>query len=653
MSSTESTAGKENLSAEITHPLDPLTAEEIRTAIETIRREQDLSDRARFPLIELSEPSKETVLNFSEGDPIDRAAEIVILDKGQGATYEAIVSLNDQTLTSWEQVPNVQPPILIEEWAEAEEIIVNNPEWREAARKRGVTNFDHVMVDPVSAGHFGFEQESGKRLVRGVAYYRESNDDNGYAHPIEGLIAVVDLNEKEILEIWDNDMDTMPPTHGRYDPESVGQMRTDLKPLDIVQPEGPSFEVQGNEIRWQKWRMRVSLNPREGLVLHTVGYEENGHVRPVLYRAALSEMVVPYGDTSQAHFWKGVFDAGEYGLGKMTNSLELGCDCLGEIYYFDAVLGDEMGNPQTIKNAICLHEEDDGILWKHYDERADDTQVVRSRKLVLSYICTVGNYDYAFYWNFYLNGMIRHDIKATGIMQTQGLRPGELPEYGNLVAPQLGAMHHQHIFNYRLDTMLDGSKNSVYEVEAERIPMGDDNPYGNAMRPKMRLLAEESEAQSDLNIQASRYWRIENTEVKNGLGTPVGYNLFPYVDTALPGALLLDPDSPLGRRAEFAKHALWVTKYDPEERYAMGKYPNQAPEDAGLTKWQQANRSLENEDIVVWHTICTTHFTQPENWPMTTMESGGFTLKPAGFFDRTPALDVPRSNSNGHCDHES
>src|SRR5207245_1759534 len=109
------------------------------------------------------------------------------------------------------------------------------------------------------------------------------------------------------------------------------------------------------------------------------------------------------GDTSRAHFWKGVFDSGEYGLGKMANTLQLGCDCLGEIYYFDAVMGDEQGKPMTIQNAICLHEEDAGILWKHFDARSGITEMRRSRRLVVSYICTVGNYDYGFYWYFYQN----------------------------------------------------------------------------------------------------------------------------------------------------------------------------------------------------------------------------------------------------------
>ena len=122
-------------------------------------------------------------------------------------------------------------------------------------------------------------------------------------------------------------------------------------------------------MRWQKWSLRVSMDSVEGLVLHDVGYEDDGRVRPILFRASVSEMVVPYGDPGPMHGWKNAFDAGEWGLGRMANSLALGCDCLGVIHYFDAVFTSEQGQPYVVPNAICMHEEDYGILWKHNDPR--------------------------------------------------------------------------------------------------------------------------------------------------------------------------------------------------------------------------------------------------------------------------------------------
>jgi primary-amine oxidase len=298
----------------------------------------------------------------------------------------------------------------------------------------------------------------------------------------------------------------------------------------------------------------------------------------------------------------------------------------------------------TIKNVICMHEEDVGILWKHFDARSGETEVRRNRRLVVSYICTVGNYDYAFYWYFYQDGTIEHEIKATGIMQTQAVRPGESPQYGTLVAPQLGAMYHQHFFNYRLDMMVDGLQNSVEEVNMEPLPMGPENPYGNAMKRTVKVFTRESEARSDMNVARARFWRIVNPSMKNGLGQPTAYRLLPGWGGTTGGnsSLLVHPDSWLARRAAFATHHVWVTKFDPHERYSAGNYPNQQPPDKeGILKWQADDAPLENEDIVVWYTVGETHVPRPEDWPLTNVERIGFTLKPDGFFDRNPALDVP------------
>ena len=218
-----------------------------------------------------------------------------------------------------------------------------------------------VQIDPWPAGTFGVVHEQGRRIFRCLAYLRTSPEDNGYARPLEGLMAYVDGGAGAVLEVVDLGVVPFAPLSGGYYPEDNGPLRTDLKPLEITQPEGPSFSVEGNLVRWQKWSLRVGMDPLEGLVLHTVGYEDAGSIRPILYRASVSEMVVPYGHPGAMHAWKSAFDAGEWGLGRMANSLTLGCDCLGEIYYFDDIYSDERGKPRIRANAICMHEEDYGI----------------------------------------------------------------------------------------------------------------------------------------------------------------------------------------------------------------------------------------------------------------------------------------------------
>lgn len=214
-----------------------------------------------------------------------------------------------------------------------------------------------------------------------------------------------------------------------------------------------------------------------------------------------------------------------------------------------------------------------------------------------------------------------------------------------MIAPQLYAPFHQHIFNFRLDLDVDGTANSVFELDMEAEPPGPENPHGNAWRAVARPLRRESEAQRVINPSAARCWKVINPNVRNALGGPVGYKLVPGSSATM----LADAGSSVGRRASFAGKHLWVTPFATGERHAAGDYPNQHPGGDGLPAWTAADRSLENKDVVLWHTFAVTHAPRPEDWPVMPVEYAGFSLKPVGFFDRNPALDVPPPT--GHRAH--
>jgi primary-amine oxidase len=346
------------------------------------------------------------------------------------------------------------------------------------------------------------------------------------------------------------------------------------------------------------------------------------------------------------HAWKSAFDAGEWGLGRMANSLTLGCDCLGEIRYFDDVFADEKGKPHTRANAICMHEEDYGILWKHVDLVSGRTEVRRSRRLVVSSIATVGNYEYGFYWYFYLDGTIQLEVKLSGIMSTMAVANGDAGDHAKMVAPGLAAPYHQHLFNVRLDVEVDGPDNAVFEVDATGSgePGTPENPWGNVFGTTTTLLETEAAARRDVDPSRSRSWRVTNRSTRNLVGEPTAYKLLPGSTPTL----LAHPDSSVGRRAAFATHNLWVTPYDAEERRAAGDYPNQHRGGAGLPEWTEQDRPIVDTDIVLWHSFGVTHIPRPEDWPVMPVEYTGFTLVPFGFFDRNPALDVPPSADHCH-----
>jgi len=647
------------------HPLDPLSLAELTRARDLLIREKALGEHARFAIAELREPDKSVVLSFDEavrtgGTPpstFPRAAFLVVIDGPRGAVCEATVDLVGERVLSWQtmpfgETPYGQAPILFDDFLTAERVVKADPAWRAAIRRRGLTDaeIERVQVDPFSAGYFDRDGEKGRRLVRAVSYWREALTDNAYAHPIEGVVAVVDLAAQVVLELIDDGrIIPIPRRKLNYDTPSLGPARQTLKPLDIVQPEGPSFTVEGWHVRWQNWTFRVGFTPREGLVLHRLGWDDGTGNRPILYRASVTEMVVPYADPSTNQYWKSAFDAGEYGLGRLANTLELGCDCLGLIHYFDVPSLDDFGAPFVMKNAICMHEEDYGTLWKHYEIRTGVFAMRRSRRLVISFFATVGNYDYGFYWYLYQDGTIQLETKLTGIIQTSAIMPGESYPWGGMVAEGLGGPTHQHFFNVRLHMMVDGEGNSVSESEFHPRAIGPDNPYGNVFDLRTRQLVNEGAAAREADGATGRYWKVFNPNTTNALGAHPGYKL-----VVNPSPLMLaQPDSFVRQRGGFATKHVWVTPFDPRERYASGDYPNQHAGGGGLPAYVQQNRPIDNTDLVLWHTFGHTHVCKPEDMPVMPVEYAGFILKPNNFFSGNPAMDLPGGSNAASCRHDS
>ena len=629
-----------------THPLDPLSAEEIVRASAIVSEHFGSQPSLRFLLVAALEPPK----NAAQAP---RCAEAVCIDTEPGLTTDVVVNLDESRVVSVTERPQAQPPALFEEYERAEAAIRADAGWRSAMRGRGLSDeqIDLSFLHLWPTGNFGSKWETQHRILKGIVYLRDQLDDNAYGRPVEGLIAIVDLVGESVLEVIDEPSAPPPASALRFDHEHGGPPRADLKPLDIVQSDGPSFTLEGHLLKWQKWQMRVSLHPREGLVLHRIGYEDGGRLRPICYRASLAEMVVPYGDASVGHYFKNAFDSGECGIGRLVNSLELGCDCLGEIVYMDGVVSDERGGARTIENAICIHEEDAGLLWKHTyrhpDERGTQSWSRRSRRLVVSTIATVDNYDYGFYWYFYQDGSWEHEVKATGIIQTMAIEDDDPQVTRHKIAPQLAGVHHQHFLSFRLDMDVDGGPNTVYEVDTVPLPLGPENPYHNTFTTQATPITEESQSGRVVDSASARHWRIANDDRSNPIDESPAYVLTPGATVSM----MAHEQSLIARRAAFAGKQLWVTAFDHSERYPAGDYPAQSEPGLGLPLWTAANRPLEQQDVVLWYTVGMNHVVRPEDWPVMPVQRAGFNLKPWGFFDRNPALDLPAADQCAHDNH--
>src|SRR5882757_6927447 len=578
------------------HPLDMTTEAEVSAVRDILDGAGLLGESIRWAFFAPEEPAKSEVLAQEPGTAPDRRFRVVLLDLATGTSRDVVVSVSHERVDSVHELDPAttgQPPIIDSEFVLIEEIVNANAEWTGALRRRGL---DPAMVRsvPLSAGVYDLPGEGGRRIVRSFGFHQNHPKDHAWAHPVDGLVAYVDLTRREVLQVIDHRLLPVPAEPGNFDDlEVTGPARTTLKPIEITQPEGPSFTVEGNRVQWEKWDLRIGFNEREGLTLHQISFDG----RPIVYRASIAEMVVPYADPSPVRFWQNYFDCGEYMFARYADSLELGCDCVGEIHYTDAVIADDLGAPKTIRNAICMHEEDYGVLWKHSDLFTEARETRRQRRMVFSFFTPIGNYDYGFYWYLYLDGTIQCEVKATGILFTSAY-PEEGNEYAREVAPGLGAPYHQHLFSARLDMTVDGTRNAVDEIEAQRVPMSEENPHGNAFRRARTRLTSEVNAQRLADNSVGRTWHIVNPEKLNRYGNPVGYALRPGGD--------------------------------------------------GLPRWTAADRNVDGEDIVVWHTFGPTHFPRPEDWPVMPVDYAGFTLKPVGFFDRNPTLDVP-ATGGAHC----
>ena len=251
------------------HPLDPLSETEVALASEILRAAKNLGPDTRFTHVQLEEPAKSAVLGWKPNARVPRCAAATLFDSKTGAVHVATVDIGSKTVTAWREQPTRdhpygQPPITIEEVFKVGDIVKADAGWLRAMKRRGLDDKDIelVQVDPFSAGYFDREVEKGRRLVSAVSYWRKDLKDNGYAHPIEGVVALVDLIENRVVDLVDEpDVVPIPKKSRNYDRASIPQTRNDVKPLDVVQKDGPSFTVDGWKVAGRTGRS-ASAGPR-------------------------------------------------------------------------------------------------------------------------------------------------------------------------------------------------------------------------------------------------------------------------------------------------------------------------------------------------------------------------------------------------------
>jgi primary-amine oxidase len=615
-------------SAAATNPLDPLTADEIQRTVTTIKNAKNLTPATFFPVVKLSEPSKSFLQSWSPGQPFPRKSFANVFDRNANTLHEAVVDLNTSTLDSFTQKPGAQPVVSFEEYAAADALVRANAAWKKAMRDRGIDPKD-VYLDGWAAPDTSNAAPAGTRILKELSFYRGALP-NPYDRPIEGVVVTVDMNKLKVVDFVDSGIRPVDTTTSG----SSATQRTDLKPLVVEQPNGPSFTLDGRNVSWQGWHFRVDWSPREGLVLDRIGYEQNGVVRSIINRLALSEIYVPYAIPDANWSWRSAFDVGEYDLGQYTVPREANIDVPENAVFFDEVAGDtgSTGGSYDVPHGIAMYERDGGSLW----DRLDPTFVTRdarfARELVVTWAAAIGNYTYGVEYVFKMNGGIDVNANATGTTLNQGISSASQGnQNGTVVTPKIAAPGHQHFIDFRIDFDVDGTSNRVVEQNAVSAAP----PGGNAWKLQETTLG--SEGPRDASSATSRSWRIESTTKTNAVGAPTAYEL-EGSDTGVPYS---SPTYPPLLAAPFAQHPFWVTRSKDRELYAGGDYPFEPSAGDGLTAYASPAENVNGQDVVVWYTVAVNHMPTVEEYPVMTTDSVHFSIEPDGFFDSNPALDAP------------
>ena len=636
------------------HPLDQLTIQEIKDAAQLCRALKPEINFA-FNSITLREPPKVQILKYYQdsSNVPDRCATAIAFEAGTTTLYEIVINLTAQKVESFVNRKGVMPTITLEDLQATEDIVRADPRVIKLCADIGIDDMSKVYCD---AWTIGFDERWGTkhRLQQALMYYRVSEHDNQYAHPLD-FCPIVDTQTEKVVEIdvkikkgSKYERAQVPMAQHNYMPEFIQTYRDDVKPLNITQPEGVSFTMNGGEISWLGFKLHIGFNSREGIVLNNVRVEdpETGIERSMFHRLSISEMVVPYGCPEKPHHRKHAFDVGEYGMGLMTNSLQLGCDCKGSIHYLDGVISNRAGEATVIRNAVCIHEEDAGILFKHTDFRDENVISTRGRKLVISQVFTAANYEYAIYWVIYQDGTIQIELKLTGMLNTYVLAPDEPSnKWGTEVADRVIAHNHQHIFNIRIDPAVDGQNNTVIQsdaVPAEEEVGSEENFYGNGFYAKKTVYKTTKDGAANYCHETSRTWDICNTEKLHPFAKkPVAYKI---VSRESP-MLMAKPGSLVWKRAAFARNTIHVTPYVDGDLYPAGNYVPQTngvttEGNHGIAEWIAEDKPIEQKDIVIWFNFGLTHFPRAEDFPIMPTEPVSMLLRPNNFFTRNPALHV-------------
>ncbi|CAN1807798.1 Amine oxidase [copper-containing] alpha 3, peroxisomal [Linum perenne] len=627
-----------------THPLDPLTPEELTLVATIVKEAYPTSPYLTFHYIALDEPDKQLVISWlsepsSSPPPLPRHAQAIIrVDK---QTHELIINLSSREIASKQVYHGIGfPSLTLDEIIAAEALPLSHGPFIESVKKRGL-NKSEVVCTAITKGWFG-EKESGKRVVKMLCYCMKDSVSI-YLFPIDGVNIAVDLDDMKIVEYSEREVVPLPNVD-----ETAAEYRfSELKPPLGPRINGATVVQENSPGRWMNWELHVAFDARPGLVISQARiYDpEKNAFRSVLYRGHISELFVPYQDISQDYYFRTFFDCGEYGFGFSAVSLVPHADCPSNAVYMNGHYASSDGTPVQVSNVFCIFERHAGeVMWRHTERQIPHKLINEVRpevSLVIRMVATVGNYDHIVDWEFKPSGSIKIQVGLSGILEVKPVNythAAHITEeaHGTLLASNTLGIYHDHFLSFYLDLDIDGTSNSFLK---KNLVTNRVTTHHTPRKSYWTVESHTAKTESDARIRLGSdpiEMSVENPNKMTKLGNSYGYKLIPR--SAIHPLLTRD-DYPQIRGA-FTNYNVWVTPYNRTEKYAGGKYVDQSQGTDGLADWTKKNREIENRDIVVWYVMGFHHVPCQEDYPVMPTVTDGFELRPANFFERNPVIKI-------------
>ena len=578
-----------------------------------------------------------------------RRVRAVVLDTATGQAQRVRVSLTDHKV---EQVDILNAAVdgnhqsCCSRVHAVDEIVKADAAGARRWPRRGITDLDLVRPCPLSAGDFDLPGEKGRRLLRVLSFLRATARKTTAGRTRSTAWSPTSTSSAQrVVELIDHATCRSRPRRATSTTR-VRRAAAHHAEADRDHPaRGPSFTVDGDVVTLGglavPGRVRRPRGPRPA---------------PDLAATATGER--PSSTAPRSPRWSCPTPTrARCGSGRTTSTPASTCWGTGQLAAprlrlprRDPLLrrgARRRRGParETIPNAICMHEEDVGVLWKHTDLFTESQRPRRQRRLVISFFVTVGNYDYGFYWYLYLDGTIELEVKATGVVFTSAYV--EDSPCATEVAPGLGAPYHQHLFCARLDMMVDGRPTPSTSSTSVRCRSARQNPYGNAFTRESRRLHREAEAAATGRHPGPGLADRQPRAGRTGSASPSATCCTRRASRRC--SPTTSPPSPAAPRSRPSTCGSRGTTR--AERYPAGDLVNQHPGGAGCPRGPRRTRPIDGADSCSGTRSALTHFPRPEDWPVMPVDTCGFTLRPVGSSTATRlSTCLARPLCNGHDD---